>query len=422
MADTLDYRALFRQLPENYLLLAPDGTILDNTDAHVQVSLLPREQAVGRHIFDAFPGDPQSQADLDASHEVVRRTGQPHAMPLLRYDIERPAALGGGTEERYWQITHYPRLDNRGELQFILQQSQDVTEATLAARRSEATQLALAEATERNRFVLESLPVMVWSTRPDGHATSFNARWLSYTGRALADTLGVGWAADLHPDDLERTVLLWDAARAQNQPYQAEYRMRRHDGSYRWHLAQGVPRLGPAGEVLMWVGCNVDIDDQRNLVNELQGSIEQQALLSDQAYQNLQLAQQQRQTLFNLFMKAPAMISIVRGPEHRYEFANEQFSQLVKHPEIVGRTVAEVFPEFVGQGIVAMLDQVFANGETVTGNELRVELQEAGGQVRDGYYNFVYQRFDENGAPAGITAYAYDVTELVQARQALAAR
>ena len=422
MADTLDYRALFRQLPENYLLLAPDGTILDNTDAHVQVSLLPREQAVGRHIFDAFPGDPQSQADLDASHEVVRRTGQPHAMPLLRYDIERPAALGGGTEERYWQITHYPRLDGRGELQFILQQSQDVTEATLAARRSAATQRALDEATERTRFILESLPVMVWTTRPDGHATSFNARWVNYTGRPLADTLGVGWAADLHPDDLERTVLLWDAARAQNQPYQAEYRMRRHDGSYRWHLAQGVPRLGPEGEVLMWVGCNVDIDDQRKMVDELQQSIEQQAVLSDQAYGNLQLAQQQRQTLFDLFMSAPAMISIVRGPDHRYEFANAQFLQLVGHQQVVGSTVAEVFPEIVSQGIVEMLDRVYQSGEPAVGQELPIVLNNAQGQAREAYFNFTYQRFEENGRPAGITAYAYEVTELVRARQALAAR
>ena len=54
--------------------MAPDGTILDNSDQHVAVSLLPRAQAVGRYIFDAFPGDPQSQTDLLASHEAVRRT------------------------------------------------------------------------------------------------------------------------------------------------------------------------------------------------------------------------------------------------------------------------------------------------------------------------------------------------------------
>lgn len=123
----VDYQRLFRSLPDNYLLLAPDGTVLDNSDAHVQVSMLPREQAVGRNIFAAYPSDPESQQSLDASHEIVRRTHQAHAMPLLRYDLERPAALGGGTEERYWLLTHYPILDERGELEYILQRPQDVT-------------------------------------------------------------------------------------------------------------------------------------------------------------------------------------------------------------------------------------------------------------------------------------------------------
>ncbi|WP_460503633.1 hypothetical protein, partial [Hymenobacter agri] len=83
----IDYRALFRMLPGSYLLLAPDGTVLDNSDQHVAVSLLPREQAVGRNIFAAYPSAPESQRDLHASHEEVRRTLQPHAMPLLRYDL-----------------------------------------------------------------------------------------------------------------------------------------------------------------------------------------------------------------------------------------------------------------------------------------------------------------------------------------------
>ena len=424
MADfplPVDYQALFHLLPANYLLLAPDGTILDNSDAHAAVSLLPREQAVGRNIFLAYPGATQSQADLAASHEVVRRTLRPHIMPLLRYDLERPAALNGGTEERYWQITHYPLLDGAGALRHILHQSEDVTDTTLAARRATEVQRALDEATERSRFILESLPVMVWTTRPDGRADSFNARWTDFTGRSLADTLGWGWADDLHPDDVERTRDLWQTARDHSTTYQAEYRMRRHDGRYRWHLATGVPRPGVDGQIQMWVGCNADIHEQKLMVEELLLANEEQAHLSEQAYEQNQLARQQRQIMHNLLMEAPAMISIVRGPEHRYEFANHRFRELVGGQEIVGKTVAEVFPEVVRQGIVAMLDTAFATGEAVTGNELRVQIAapDNSGTLRDTYFNFTYQRFEENGTPAGITAYAYDVTELVHTRQAL---
>ena len=110
-----------RALPGAYLLLAPDGTVLDNSDRHVEASLLPRAQAVGRHIFAAYPSALESQRALDASHEQVRRTLQTHAMPLLRYELERPAELGGGREERYWQVTHYPILKADGTLEYILQ-------------------------------------------------------------------------------------------------------------------------------------------------------------------------------------------------------------------------------------------------------------------------------------------------------------
>jgi PAS domain S-box-containing protein len=420
----IDYRALFHLLPDNYLLLAADGTVLDNSDAHVEVSLLPRERAVGRNIFTAYPSDPQSQADLNASHDEVRRTLQPHTMPLLRYDLERPAEMGGGIEEKYWQITHFPLLNERGELQYILQRPQDVTEATLAAQRSEQAQRDLDEANERSRFILESVPVMVWTTDGDGSTDFFNQRWLNYTGRSLAQTVGAGWADDLHPDDVARTHSIWQQACRNRTPYQAEYRIRRHDGQYRWHLAQGTPRLNANGEVQMWVGCNTDIEAQKQLVAELLEASEQQALLVDQAHRSLQQSQHQRQILWDLFMDAPAMISIVRGPEHRYEYANRQFMDLVGHQEVVGRTVAEVFPEIVSRGILTMLDNVFSTGEPVIGKELFVPIatSDGSGQLRDAYFSFVYQRFEEDGEPAGVTAYSYEVTELVQARQALLAR
>ena len=420
MADALDYRTLFHQLPGNFLLLAPDDTILDHSEGHAAVSLRRREEIAGRNIFEAFPpADAQSRRDLEAAHDTVRRTRQPHTMPLLRYDIERPAAAGGGIEVRYWQISYTPLLAPDGTLQYLLQQSEDVTTATLADQASAQAGQALAEANERTRFIVESLPVMVWTASNDGMPNSFNSRWTDYTGRPLADTVGAGWAADLHPDDLPRTVEIWQAARNEQAFYQAEYRLRRHDGAYRWYLAQAVPRLGDDGQVLMWVGCNMDIDNQKQLVAELQAGIEAQATLSDQSYQHLEMAQQQRQTLFNLFMKAPAIIAVLRGAEHRYEFANELFLQFTGKRAVEGRTVAEVFPEIVAQGIVDLLDEVYRTGQPAQGQEVCVETLDGNGQPRTNYFNFVYQRFEEQGQPAGITTYSYDVTELVRTRQAL---
>ncbi|RZK57240.1 MAG: histidine kinase, partial [Hymenobacter sp.] len=148
---------------------------------------------------------------------------------------------------------------------------------------------------------------------------------------------------------------------------------------------------------------------------------EQQASLSEQAYQNYQLAQQQRQTLYGLLMQAPACIGITRGPQHRFEFVNEGLAELVRHTELVGRTTEEAFPELRGQGILEVLDQVYATGESYRGRELLIRLAtgDGRGELRDAYFNALYQRFEEGGQAAGITIYAYEVTELVETRRKL---
>ena len=423
MADfpaSIDYQTLFRSLPGAYLLLAPDGTILDNSDQHVAVSLLPREQAVGRYIFDAYPGDPQSQANLLASHAVVRRTRQADVMPLLRYDIARPAARGGGTEVRYWQITHHPQLDARGELRYILQTSEDVTTATLAAQQAAEAKHALDEATVRNHFILENLPVLLWTAQPDGYRDYFNPRWLAYTGRPLAEETGEQWATNLHPDDHDRVLGAWHHSVATGEAYQIEFRLRRHDGQYRWVLARATPRRDAHGRVNMWVGGATDIHEQRQMVQELLEANEQQATLSEQAYQQYQQAESQRETYHSLFMAAPAMIAITRGPEHRYEFVNPMYQQLFPHRQLVGRTVLEAVPEIEEQGFIDILDKVYQTGEVFHGNELKVQLErDASGELRDTYFNFVYQQFRENGQPAGLMSFAFEVTDLVAARHTL---
>ncbi len=423
MADSLslvDYNALFRALPGSYLLLAPDGTVLDNSDQHVEASLLPRAQAVGRNIFDAYPSAPESQRDLDASHEQVRRTLRPDTMPLLRYDLERPAELGGGIEERYWQITHYPILKSDGTLQYILQIPQDVTASHRAAQAAAQFQLALDEARQRTEFIMESLPVLVWTNRPDGTPDYFNNRWLEFTGKTQQQMQAIDWNEITHPDD--RTGLLqgWAKALAEGTPYQYEYRLLRHDGQFRWLLIRNSPRRDAAGNITMWVGAASDIHEQRQMVQELLSSNEQQAALADQAYAIYQRAETQRATYQNLFIQAPAIICILRGPEHHYEFVNPMYQQVFPHRQLVGRTVAEALPEIKDQGIIELLDNVYRTGETFHAQELPLQLERDAGQApRDSYFNFTYQQFRENGQPAGILVFAFEVTDLVHARQTL---
>ncbi|MGI4864978.1 MAG: PAS domain-containing protein [Janthinobacterium lividum] len=418
----VDYQHIFRSLPAALLLMAPDATILDNTDEHVAVSLKAREEIVGRPLFEAFPSVDKNEGDIMLhSHEHVRHTLEPHTMPLIRYDLERPAELGGGFEEFYWQATHFPILDAQGQLQYILQRTQNVTEQLRIAKAAAETQAKLADEQARTLFILESLPVLIWTTTPDGRADYFNPRWLAFTGHSLTEELGEQWLDSLHPDDKTRVLDTWQQRLTSGDLFQAEYRLRRADGEYRWILARAAPRRADDGTITMWVGGATDIHDQKLMVQELLDTNEQQAALSEQAYDNYHLAQQQRQTLYGLLMKAPACIGIMRGPEHRFEFANEGLVNLARHIEIVGRTAEEVFPEIKGQGVIDILDQVYESGESYRGRERHIRLDNGHGELRDTYFTFFYQRFEESGQAAGITVYASEVTELVETRRALEA-
>lgn len=281
----VDYQTLFRSLPENLMLMAPDATIVDNTDGHEQVSLKKREDVIGLNMFDAFPSVDQNQGDIIfQSQEHVRRHYEPHTMPVIRYDLEVPAERGGGFEELYWQATHYPILDDNGALLYILQRTQDITEQYRAEQRNQAMQRELAENQERTRFILESLPVLIWTATPDGQRDFFNHRWLALTGKEQAEVLGMQWLEAVHPDDRATVTRAWQESVAQGSVYQVEYRLRRHDGHYRWVLVRATPRRAATGEIMMWVGCGTDIHDQKQMVQELLEANEQQSTLSDQAY------------------------------------------------------------------------------------------------------------------------------------------
>ena len=414
----IDYHELFRSLPGSYLLLAPDGTILDNSDEHVQVSMLPREEAVGRNIFAAYPSAPESQQALHESHEYVRRHLKPHTMPITRYDLLRPAEQGGDFEVRYWQITHYPILDREGKLRFILQRPEDVTERHLTGLRQEAMEQQLAQVKEEAEFILENLPVMVATTPPEGTTNYFNREWRTFTGRSQEELANGRVLELIHPEDRPH-ILTWREEQFRSHDVsEVEFRVRRYDGDYRWVMTRSVTYFGTDGRARLRVSSSTDVHEQKIMVQEMLEASQRQDLLVDQAQQAQHLAEEQRATFYGLFMQAPAMIAIVRGPEHRFEFVNPSYQQLFPHRDLIGLPVAEAVPEVVEQGFIGILDNVFRTGETFYGNELPVQLDRDGsGQLRESYFNFIYQQLREHDAPAGIMCFAFEVTELVHARQ-----
>ncbi len=124
-------------------------------------------------------------------------------------------------------------------------------------------------ASEQLRLDYASLPAMVWTLTAEGSCDHVNARWLEFTGRQAAAELGDGWADRMHPEDRLAALSQIQAAIAQRTPFQTEFRMRRHDGQYRWLLHVGAPRFGRDGAFLGVVGVATDVTDRRQLEQRL---------------------------------------------------------------------------------------------------------------------------------------------------------
>ena len=109
----------------------------------------------------------------------------------------------------------------------------------------------------------DALPALVWLSGPDKGATWFNEPWLAFVGRTLDEELGRGWAASVHPDDVRRVLATYESAFDRRQPFEMEYRLRRHDGEYRGVVVKGVPIQPRGGEFAGYIGTCVDVTDQR---------------------------------------------------------------------------------------------------------------------------------------------------------------
>ncbi|WP_408095592.1 PAS domain-containing protein [Peredibacter sp. HCB2-198] len=142
----------------------------------------------------------------------------------------------------------------------------DVTEKKLATER-------LRESEKRFRFYTEAMPQMVFIADPKGNIKFFNRRHYDYFGVDPEVDEGWRWTEQqiLHPDDINRTIMTWQNSLRTGEPYQIEYRLKRHDGIYRWHLGLAIPIRNEDGTIKEWLGTNTDIHDAKMASEELKG-------------------------------------------------------------------------------------------------------------------------------------------------------
>ncbi len=117
------------------------------------------------------------------------------------------------------------------------------------------------------RQLANSIPQLAWMATPEGSFFWFNDRWLEYTGLPAAAQYGNGWEQVLHPDESARVIGRWKDAQASKKPWEDTFRIRSHDGVFRWHLSRAVPLIDESEAITYWLGTNTDVTEQRELMS-----------------------------------------------------------------------------------------------------------------------------------------------------------
>ena len=120
--------------------------------------------------------------------------------------------------------------------------------------------------------LIDSLPALIHTGRPDGYLDFFNQRWLQFVGLRLEELEGWKWTSAVHREDVAALVARWRACLASGEPLEFEARVRRADGEYRWMLHQKVAVRDESGHVVKWYGSSVEIEDRKQAEFKMSGS------------------------------------------------------------------------------------------------------------------------------------------------------
>ena len=212
-------------------------------------------------------------ATADFTYEDLRAAIAPEDQPRMQASVERTIATGQDYDAEYrlvkpdgtsgWVLIRgrlVPGLNGKpGTLSGV---SLDISGLKAAER-------ALLESETRFETFAQAMPNQVWSATPDGLLDWFNDQVFSYSGLAMEDLAGSGWAQMVHANDIGAAAATWARALSNGSAYQSEFRLRRSDGSFRWHLARAVPMRDETGRITRWIGTNTDIDNQKEIEEQL---------------------------------------------------------------------------------------------------------------------------------------------------------
>jgi PAS domain S-box-containing protein len=241
-------------------------TICSWSDPGAMPALISPSHLVFR-ARQALHGEVSPAGDLDRLPEQTLAEREDFLQKHILSAASVPVKVGGEIDGAIsflsvrrrveWTENLISQLRAIGEIFWNALQRKRAVEALLL------TQATLRESEERFRLVANTAPVMIWMSGTDKGRTYFNQPWLAFTGHSLEEQLGNGWVQGVHPEDLENCLDAFANSFNRREPFQHEYRLRRHDGEYRWVLVHGVPRFDAEGSFAGYIGSGIDVSERK---------------------------------------------------------------------------------------------------------------------------------------------------------------
>src|SRR5260370_503548 len=230
-------------------VLTPEGIVLEINEAPLDDAHIRREEGIGKPLAETpwWSFSPTSQEQVRAA-SARASTGETALFETLVRPREGMFL--------HFEVVITPHVNADHHIEYLVIAGIDIT----TRERAEGEIHAL----------IDAIPQLVWTGRPDGYVDYYNQRWRDYTGMTTEQAQGDGWMQCTHPDDRQRVLAVWQSAVQTGRPYEAEQRLRHGtSGDYRWFLMQAVPFTDAQGTILKYVGTCTDIHDKKQAEDEL---------------------------------------------------------------------------------------------------------------------------------------------------------
>jgi PAS domain S-box-containing protein len=257
------FRLLVQQAPVAICILRGEEHVIEIINEEMSTMLgRTMEEALNKPIFDLLT-ELKGQG-FQQLVDTVRRTGE----RLVAQESPITLQRNGKLDHAFIKFVYEPLREADGSVSGIMVLADEITEQVLARK-------AIEESEKKFRLLTNAMPQKITNADADGNVLFFNRQWTDDTGLTFEELVNGGWEKAMHPEDLATTVANWQHSITTGEVFNIECRIQNKQGKYRWHLSRAVPVRDENGKILMWVGSNTDIQEQKEQKEALEMAVQE---------------------------------------------------------------------------------------------------------------------------------------------------